>query len=144
MYMVPAILAVVAIGYKRRYDRIHGDIAGLRMRRASRTAEKHLAASKKFLTENLTDKYYHEVARALWGYIQHKLNIPTSETTIAGVLNILEGRSIAQQTIDDTKAALDGIEYARFSQSRASQDEMRALYDKARTAIISIEQGLRE
>jgi hypothetical protein len=113
------------------------------MRRASRTAEKHLAASRKFLTQNLTDKYYQEVARALWGYIQHKLNIPTSETTIAGVLSTLESRNITQQTIDDTKAALDGIEYARFSSTRATQEEMRSLYEKARTAIISIEQGLR-
>jgi oxygen tolerance protein BatD len=143
MYGIPVFLALVGIGWKRRHDRIHGDVVGLRMRRANRTAEKHLAASKKYLNQNMTDKYYEEVARALWGYIQHKLNIPTSETSVASVLTALEAREVASTTIDDTKSALDGIEFARFSPTRSSLEEMGGLYDKARTAIISIEQELR-
>jgi len=143
LYAMPMVLAALGIAWKRRYDRIHGDIAGLKMRRASRTAEKHLSASRKYLDRNMIDLYYQEVARALWGYIQHKLSIPTSETSIAGVVAILEQRQVVQQTIADTQAALEGIEFARFSPTRATASEMSNLYDKAKTAIISIEQELR-
>ncbi|MAT39462.1 MAG: hypothetical protein CL946_07640 [Ectothiorhodospiraceae bacterium] len=143
MYLIPAFVAAGGIAWKRRYDRIHGDAVGLRMRRATKTAEKHLAASKKYLDHKMIEKYYQEVARALWGYIQHKLTIPTSETSVEGVLAVLRNRNISDATIANTKEALDGIEYARFSPTRAEHAEMAELYDKARTAIVTIEQELR-
>lgn len=143
MYVLPVLAFGIALLAKRRYDRIHGDVVGLRMRRATRTAERHLSHSKKFLEANDIDAYYLEIARALWGYAQNKLNLPTSETSVERVIEALQKRNVAEDTQTLVRAALDATEYARFSPTRASREEMTALYDKARSAIIFTEQALK-
>ena len=113
------------------------------MRRATRLAEKHLARSKKYLQANNIDAYYLEIARALWGFVQNKLALPTSETSVDAVTEALVARALVPETVEAVRSALIATEAARFSPTRSSGDEMRGLYDTARTAIVSLEQALR-
>jgi hypothetical protein len=143
MYLLPFAALAGGLVTKRRYDRVRGDVVGMKMRRATRMAEKHLSQSRKYLDANNIDAYYLEVARALWGYTQNRLNLPTAEVSIENVIGILNERGasdIAQARLRD---ALDATEYARFSPTRTSAAEMRGLYEQAKLAIISVEQSLK-
>jgi len=143
MYAFPLLVMIGGILWKERYDATHADLAGMRMRRATKTAEKHLIYAKRFLQTNNIDSYYLEVAHALWGYIQHKLKLPTAETSQEGILHVLLTRQVSQETISKVGKALDAVEYARYSPTRTSESEMRDLYDLARDAIVSMEEGLK-
>lgn len=143
LYLIPAILLLAALMWKQRYDRLHGDVAGMKRRKATRVAERRLSASKKFLEAGNIDAYYLEIARALWGYVQDKLEMPTSMTAIDSVIDRLEMRKVESGLKERMRMALESVEFARFSPSRASLEEMRALYDQAREAIIQTEQAMK-
>lgn len=142
LYGLPAVAAIGGLLVKRRYDRLHGDVAGLKMRRANRMADRHLARSRKYIEANEIELYYQEIARALWGYIQHKLNLPTSELNTARIAGELSRRGIAEESVARFVAAVDQTDFARYSPSRAFTGEMRNLYAVAKSAIIDVEQGL--
>ena len=142
-YLLPLGIATGLILYKRKYNREHADVVGYKMKRAHSVAEKRLSLSKKLLRENKIDEYYLEIARALWGFIQDRLAIPTSEASHAVIEERLLSRNIPLDVIEQCKRAIDLTEYARFSPTRASEQEMNALYDHAMNAIVQIEQRLK-
>ncbi|MDH7514534.1 MAG: BatD family protein [Bacteroidota bacterium] len=143
LYLTPIAAGLGGLVLKRRYDRIHSDPLGMRMRRATRIAERHLAASKRFLRSGDTEAYYHEIARALWGYVQNKLALPTSETSTSNVIETLRGRGAGEDTVACVHEALMAIEEARFSPLRATDATKQSLYDAARRAMVSMEDALR-
>lgn len=144
LYAIPVILLGFALMWKRRHDRLHGDVAGLKRRRATRVAERRLRDSKKHLEAGNTDAYYLEIARALWGYVQDTLALPTSMTAIDTVVEQLHQRDLDPALVERMRKALESVEYARFSPTRASTAEMHALYEQAREAIIQTEQAIKE
>lgn len=143
MFLLPLVTLAAALVWKQQYDRTHADVAGLKRRRATRVAERRLRNSRSHLEAGDIDAYYLEIARALWGYTQDKLGLPTSMTTIATVLDRLRQLGIADETVEALRGALEGVEFARFSDTRASEDEMRSLYDRVRDAIVSLEEEMR-
>ncbi len=143
MYVLPLLALAGALVARRRYLVLHGDVTGMRMRRAGRLADKHLARSKSHLEAGRIDAYYLEIARALWGYTQHRLALPTSETSIDAVMDRLTRRGAGEDVATSLHAALERIEYARFSPTRASSEEMLQLYDLSKRAIIDTEQALK-
>ncbi|PLX32465.1 MAG: hypothetical protein C0600_02460 [Ignavibacteria bacterium] len=143
-YLLPFVALAGGLVWKQRYDRMHGDVAGLKRRRATRIAEKHLSNAHNFLEKGDTDAYYLEIARALWGYVQDKLGLPTSETAVSSVAGRLEKDGAGQELVLKIRDALEAVEYARFSPTRASQEEMQALYETAREGIVAMEESLRE
>lgn len=144
LYLLPVLMFTGALMWKGRHDRLHSDVAGMKRRRATRVAERRLSASRKFLNSGNIDAYYLEIARALWGYVQDKLGMPTSLTSIDAVVEQMDFRMADDALVDRMRRALEAVEYARFSPSRASTDEMHALYEQAREAIIQTEQAMKE
>ncbi|MBL0176659.1 MAG: protein BatD [Ignavibacteria bacterium] len=143
LYLLPVALTAGALVYKKRWDRIHGDVTGLRMRRSTRIAEKHLSKAKGFLQKNAIDAYYLEIARALWGYVQNRLAMPTSDTSVQNVVEHLTARDVYVGVVLKVQGALTATDEARYSPTRATEGEMRGLYDKAKEAIVSMEQALK-
>ncbi|MBR9978990.1 MAG: protein BatD [Bacteroidetes bacterium] len=143
-YLIPAIALALALLWKRRYDQLRGDVAGMRRRRATRVAEKRLSASRKFLDAGKIDAYYQEIAHALWGYVQDKLGMPTSIMTIDSVIEHLQAANLDTELIERMRQGLDAVEYARFSPTRSSTEEMRSLYARTEEVIILTEQAMRE
>lgn len=144
LYAIPLVLLFAALIWKQRHDRLHGDVAGMKRRRATRVAERRLRDSKRHLEAGRTDEYYLEIARALWGYVQDKLGMPTSAMAIETVVQRLHAREADERVTEQVRGALEAVEFARFSPTRASVEEKRALYDTTSEAIISMEQALKE
>lgn len=142
-YLLPFVALAGGLVWKQRYDRIHGDVAGLKRKRATRVAEKHLSNARTYLEKDDTDAYYLEIARALWGYVQDKLGLPTSETAVATAAERLVSHGAEDALVSRLRDALEAVEFARFSPTRASQDEMQTLYQTARDAIVAVEESFR-
>lgn len=143
MYLIPIAGMTGLILYRRKYNHDHADVIGFKMRRAIRAAEKRLAQARKFLDENKIDDYYTEVARALWGYVQDRFAIPTSEASHEIIDEKLRENNIPEEITHQLKQAIDLTEYARYSPTRSSGEEMKNLYEHARDAIAAVEQRLK-
>ncbi len=141
--LLPALAATVGIIAKRRHDRTHADVVGLKMRRATRLADKRLARARKHLDAREIDAYYLEVARAVNGWLQDRMAISTFELSHDAVRELLTSRSVSPARIDDVLSVVTAVEYARYSPTRSESSEMQNLYAIARTAIIGVEQELR-
>jgi hypothetical protein len=68
---VPIVALAGAIGWKRRFDRLRGDVAYARRSRAARNARRQLASAGNF----------DDVQRTLQNYLGDRLNIPASGIT---------------------------------------------------------------
>jgi hypothetical protein len=100
--IVPVLGLACAIGWKRRTDRLRGDVAYARRSRAARTARRLLTSANSF----------DDVQHALQNYLGDRLNIPTSgitasvvdehrlPTEVAGVFQTCDAARFAGATAD--------------------------------------------
>jgi hypothetical protein len=85
--LVPLVALSGAVGVRRHRDRLSGDVAYARGRRASRVAKQRLARARSLLSPNRVREFHAEVGRALQGFLGDKLNIAE-----AGMIRDIVGR----------------------------------------------------
>jgi hypothetical protein len=142
--LLPPLAAVTGIVLKRRYDKAHEDMVALTMRRATRRADKRLRTARKLLDAGKSEELQLEIARAVFGYVQERFSITTSELTRDAVRSMLLSREVSPALVDQLIDLVDALEYARFSPTRSEPGEMRSLFERARAAVIGVEQELKK
>ena len=130
------------IFFVKRRERVLGDVAGLRNRKARKMAQRRLQEAKKFLHQKKEEQFYSEVSRALWGYIGDKLGIPPSDHSVEIVKTALESRGVSTEAAGKLGAAIEQCEFARFSPSSGG-GKMDGVYHEALGIISEIEDQLR-
>lgn len=133
---VLTLIAVVLI-YHRRL-KFNADIKGKRHARANRMAVKKLKTAREYMKAHQYDKFYAELAKAMWGYVGDKLGIAPSQLLRDNISSQLAGYGASQETVDRVLAVLDECEMARFTPQNSDQEVAR-LYDDAVTAIKNLE-----
>jgi hypothetical protein len=93
------------IGWKKRTDKLRGDVAYARRVRAARDAHKLLA----------TATNYDEVQHALQNYLGDRLNIPAAGITGSIVDEQLLPRGVNGELAADLKACFETCDTARFA-----------------------------
>ena len=114
-------LAVVggAAGIRRHQDRLAGDVAYARGRRASRTARKRLAEARR-LVHGDGRTFYTEVGRALQGFLGDRLNVAEAGMMTEDIRSRLAERGVSQDTAHAFLDCLDECDRLRFTPSEAS------------------------
>ena len=123
-------------------DRLHGDVAYARDRRASRSARKHLSAAKPLLKLSAQKEFYSEVGKALMEYQGDKLNIAEAGMITEAVQKILRERGVPEETIQSYFDCLTTCDMKRFSPTGASEDEMREFFKKAEREIVRLDREI--
>jgi len=141
--ILPLVALVGLVLYRQRVDRLSGDVASLKMRRANRLAIKRLSSSKVLLDMGRSEEFYAEVSKALWGYLRDKLNVPPAEITLDIVIDKLKERNVPQEAIDKMKNCVEICDFARFAPSSSSPEEMGKVYQESKESIIELEQTMR-
>ncbi len=124
-----------AYAYRRHLDRIEGDMAYARNRRATRTARKHLSSAKSMLKPSTQKEFYAEIGRALMGYLGDKLNIAEAGMITADVEATLRKKGVQDETIENCLECLGACDMKRFSPTGASEDEMKTFFKNAAGAL---------
>ncbi len=132
-----AILVCIAIIYRRRL-KFNADIKGKKHARANRVVSKRLKAARAFMNSHENEKFYAELAKAMWGYISDKLSIAPSQLIRDNIASQLENYGAGQDTATQVLNVLDECEMARFTPNHSDQ-EVAKLYDEAVSAIRSLE-----
>ncbi len=103
--IMPVLGLLGGIGWKRRTDKLRGDVAYARRTRAARNSRKLLASATS----------YDEVQRALQNYLGDRLNIPAGGITASIVDEQLMPRGVNGELADHVKACFEACDTARFA-----------------------------
>ncbi|MDO4691409.1 MAG: BatD family protein [Porphyromonadaceae bacterium] len=137
-YIALILLFTTVLIMIRKRIALRADVVGYSASRANAVAHKRLRLAKQYLDKGLTNQFYEELLRALWGYMGDKLRLPTSELSRTNVREHLERHSVEQDLIDAWCATLDEAEFARFAPN-ASSDAPKQLYQRAVETVTSVE-----
>ncbi|HEY6436158.1 MAG TPA: hypothetical protein VIY47_06185, partial [Ignavibacteriaceae bacterium] len=140
--VLPVIFSVGLIGWKRRYDKIHGNVVLLRYQKAQKVAKNRLKIAKKLLDSQNYKDFYTELSSALFGYLEDKLHISKSEFTIEKASDELRNRNISDELIINLKAGAEKCEFVRFAPGAEKSAAMQEMYNEIADVIINLEKNI--
>jgi len=111
----PALLFAGLIFFRRKMQKDRSNMRLLKSRRAGRVAKKRLAVARKFVSSENSARFLDEMAKALWGFIGDKLQIPVSHLSMESVARELGVLGIREESIKNFTGVLDDCELARFA-----------------------------
>lgn len=135
-----ALLGLIA--WKKRDDRISGNLQLRRYQLAQKMAKSRLKAAKNLLSENNHLAFYTEISRALFGYLEDKLHMPKSEFSLDSALEQLKKKNVDQHILDNLKNCAEKCEYVRFAPKENGIEAMSQIYNDSANVIIEIEKTL--
>ena len=137
-----AALVASALIYRKRLKDM-ANIDAIKSRRAGKIAKKRLKKAELCMKKGDASRFYDEMLRAQWGYIAHKLKMPTSELTRDNVRQRLEESRIPDGVIGKVLGLLDDCEYAKYT-PLANGMNMDNLYKQATEVISELEEAFRK
>ena len=125
-----AAAALAAFILVRRRQTANQDIAGVRMRRATREAQKRLRRAEKHLKAGNDNEFYEEIYKAIWGCLADKFNIALSKLSSETVQDCLNEKAVPEERQTIINDTLHEVDYARFAPGDSSQKKQ-SIYNKA-------------
>ena len=126
----------------RRREKMLGDVAGLRSRRARNVAKKRLARAKHLLGGDDREAFYTEVSRALWGYSADKLGIPQAGLALDTICEGLRRKGAPGESVSELARIIEQCDFARFAPDPDHRG-MEEVYARAEKLILSLEGAFR-
>lgn len=140
--ILPFIFAVGIIGWKRKHDKLHGNVVLLRYQKAQKIAKNRLKSAMKLMENKNHTAFYTELSTALFGYLEDKLHIPKSEFTIERASADLRKLKVSDELIANLKTEAEKCEFVRFAPGAENSAAMQDMYDEIAEVIINIEKNI--
>ncbi len=140
--LAPVCLFIGFVFYRRRTEDLRSNIVLMKNRGATKAAKQRLKQAQRFLAQQENNKFHDEIAKAIWGYMSDKLNIPPASLTRESVATTLAARGVSQTVVQQFALTLDTCEFARFAPSKDT-NAMEHLYDDALELMSNIERDLK-
>ncbi|RLD28528.1 MAG: protein BatD [Bacteroidetes bacterium] len=137
--LAPFLAIPIVLFIRKKKGERDRDIVGLKIRRANKLARKYLSKAKKVLGNK--EAFYNALERALHNYLKAKLNIETSEFSKDKIQELLNEKSVNENTIIEFNGLLESCELARYSPF--TNVEMQQDYDKGARVILTIDKQIR-
>lgn len=130
-------LTIGGIIYGRAHQAQQQDIAGMRLRRATKMARKRLKTAAAFLHTGDDNRFYEEIYKAIWGCLADKYNIQLSRLSSDTVRDCLAEKHVPQEQQDRILQTLQKVDFARFAPGDAASRKQE-IYDEALQMIVMI------
>jgi len=140
---LPLIAVGVVLGVRRHKDRLAGDIRYRRLRRAVKTAQKHLAVAEENLAKNDVDLFYTEVSRALYNYVGDKFNLAVHGLTEKQTRAIFAEKKAPEDAKVTFFEIIATCDEGRFTPASHAADVMRGVLQRAKEWIVNFEQRVK-
>lgn len=127
--------AAILIGKKHQAQQ--QDIAGVRLRRATKEARKRLKKAAMHLYSGDDNTFYEEIYKAIWGCLADKYNIELSRLSSDTVHDCLVEKSVPQEQQQRIMKTLQDVDFARFAPGDAATKKQQ-IYDEALEMIVMI------
>ena len=138
LMLAPVLLFIPLFIIKRRRERRVGDIQYLRNQKARQISKKRLSQAKEFLKKNESRNFYHEIDRALYGYIEHRFGIHGKDLSKENIQRRLLDQNIQPDIIEKLLFLLNRSETAVFAPAFTPGD-MQSDYAQAENLIYRME-----
>ena len=142
--ILPPFAFIGAVAYRKRLEKIYGDMPSFRAEKAGREAAKRLRAAKGLLAKGNTEQYHAEISKALTQYLEHKLRMPKASFTMDDAEVRLGSRGVTDEAVATLKDCLDRAEFARFAPSADTQEARQELLNIAADSIDAVEKSYRK
>lgn len=133
-FWVVLLLPLAALGgaaaVRRHRDRIEGDVAYARVRRAGRMARKRLARARS-LASGDPRAFHAEVAGALEGLLADKLNVAEAGLVREEAGRLAAERGVSQKTLERLFECLDECDRERFAPQGAEREAPERVLERA-------------
>lgn len=143
LLIFPMLAVLVAYGYRRHLNKLSGNIAYARSRKANQLAMKKLHRARKLLSEPRQKEFYAEIAQSLMGFLGDKFNISSAGIITDQVEALMKSRNIPEDVIRQYLSCLQVCDYQRFAPSNSNLQDMENFFNQAKQAIISLERVIR-
>jgi hypothetical protein len=140
--IAPLLVLLVTLGVKKRQDKLTGNIQLTKYRKAEKAARGKLKIAKKAIDSGDKPKFYEETSKAVFGYLEDKLNIQKSEFTQERAISELQIQSVPDELVSRVKSISEECEFARFAPKAENSQAEKEMYDEALSVIIELENSL--
>lgn len=131
------LLAYLGIMFIKRRNKQSQDVAGMRLRRATKEARRRLKQATIHLHTGNDNMFYEEIYKAIWGCLADKYNIELSKLSSETVLQCLAEKQVPQEQQDRIMRTIQDIDFARFAPGDATAKKQQ-IYDEALETIVMI------
>ena len=137
------MLAVFLIGLAlyKKINKFNQNQVLVRNKKATKIAKKRLQNAYNYLKIKDSSHFYEELSQALWGYISDKLNISRSQLSMDTVKEMMTGKNVPEDIVNQFIELLNSCEYARFAPGDPEK-KMEELYEKGVEVITKAEKNL--
>jgi hypothetical protein len=139
---LPFFALIGAVMWKRREDRLSGNISLMRYQKAQRISVKRLKTAKALMLADKQTDFYTEISLALFGYLEDKLHIPKSEFTLDRASAELRNSKVNESLIAGIVNCAEKCEYIRFAPVEDGTTEMKNMYQQTEKLIIDVERSI--
>ncbi len=139
MLIFPLFVMFITIGVKKRQDKMSGNVQLVKSRKAEKKAKLRLKDAQKALDENNLEKYYEEVSKGLFGYLEDKLQLQKSESSIEKVSTLLAKSEVNSELVKEVEDIIEKCEFSRFAPQAQNEEVATNLYNETVSVIIEIE-----
>lgn len=138
-FLLVLILAATAAGilFGRRRQAQQQDIAGMRLRRATKMARKRLKTAAAYLHSGDDNRFYEEIYKAIWGCLADKYNIQLSRLSSDTVRDCLAEKQVPEEQQQRILQTLQKVDFARFAPGDAASRKQE-IFDEALQMIVMI------
>jgi hypothetical protein len=140
--VIPFFALIGAVMWKRREDRLSGNVQLLKYRKAQRISQKRLKTARELMTSGNQAEFYTEISMALFGYLEDKLHIPKSEFTLERASDELRMCKVNDSLIAGIINCAEKCEYIRFAPVEDGTTEMKNMYQDTEKLIIDVERSI--
>lgn len=127
--------AAIILG--RRQQALQQDVAGMRLRRATKEARRRLKKAATYLYTNDDNRFYEEIYKAIWGCLADKYNIELSRLSSDTVRECLIEKQVPEEQQSRIMQTLQDVDFARFAPGDATAKKQQ-IYDEAMQMIVLI------
>ena len=140
--MLPLIALAGAVAVRRHRDRLAGDVAYARSRRASRVARRRLARAESLCSPDRHREFHAEVSRAMQGFLCDKLNVAEAGLIHDDIRAALAGRGVEAAVVDACLHCLERCDRQRFAPTEPDTAAMQAVLAEAGRAMTDLDAAL--
>ena len=140
--VLPLVALAGAVAVRRHRDRLAGDIAWARSRRASKVARRRLARAEPLCSPDRHREFHAEVGRAMQGFLGDKLNVAEAGLIHDDMRAALATRRVGTAVIDAYLDCLERCDRERFAPAEPDPAAMQAMLAEAARAMTELDAAL--
>ncbi|MDO4510773.1 MAG: BatD family protein [Bacteroidales bacterium] len=138
LLLVPFFAFVAILIYYRKLVKERANVQLMRVKRASKVAQRRLKQAKTYMAAGNSGAFYAEVLTASWGYLSDKLGIPVSELSKENIDAELESYGVDAALRSRMLSLLEKCEFAQYAPELSGTD-MQSIFNEAASVMDNLE-----